>query len=1692
MVIIVIKEKFTVHDFPMLMNNFYNDSLASKEIIFDLERLEWISLEAITFLFGWINNLKNKNKSCTVKVKLPNPNILESDKSGGLIDYNKSLRRERRLISLLETWYFRFFCDINADDIINPPSNQYYDQIEDRRKNINLSDNNWHKIIPFRKLDTTIYESLENIRTNLDTELNEIFTLEEDVSQILDRFSTKTPFINKTLSHLITVELLLNTIHHSKMNSTDISECYFSISHTTKFNREDIETELYKKKIEIYKERFNCSYNAAREKIDPIKEEEIINELNKRITNRLPRNIESERLSYTLSFFKERNENRYKNQSYIEFTYLDFGIGIPVTLKQNYSDNIGNQRVLDKLSINHFKCESIDSRILEYAFLLDSSKNPFNENIKIQNFVPRGLYFLLETIRLYKGLLIVRSRKGEIVYDFSKTNKISESVLLSSIGYDFPGTMISIIIPEQLNEEIKVGPIQEIKKISVKSAERKYISILDIYRRFQERYTCDLPFKSIDLYNFFFYEINNMLDEAQANNSHTIIYLDFAGANLSYIDYKIFYFLSNTPKINNHTNIVLLNIINKSLLRDVRNGLMNFEPFIFRPIPCIIEEKDGIDIKWIGIKSPEEEHLLNSLLKYNDYTLPSSDFQAPELLSGNVFEVNWLSDSHDTANIQRSIFLPSINEIEYVNSELLNKKLKQRILHPSEKDENILLKPLNSVFLTSGGYYQYEFLKFIDLLFNKDSNNRAFSERIAISLFNTWRCKKGRIPDNIDWILTVTLSSQMLGRDVKKVYRRLLEIDENKKTPRLLKLAHYYEFSSEIGFEQIKKGENVLVVNDVISTGSLNFNIYNSLKAKKANVVAFFSIVDCRISDDEIDPETEKRSLFNSDLDNISISLVENFPIHKYLKNIRNCEKVIKINPIINAPTTMELQHSESIKIIYPNVSDVLRKMKPEHLLIGYFINNKSHHTYFPNTENIFLQYSGKEFLRDLINKVINIEKKRFQLENQLGKDDAKDMIIDYVFFPVFSGIEAFEDYHFQQYFNNKNLHSYPIPRIDTIKGWRFTFPPKILNKITEHKTVFILDDGSCSGETILQMIDSICFLDVRKIIVLSVFGRLEDFQREFFSRIKKMKVKNLKNNSEKSQDVDEPIIDTHIYFGTHLNIHHYPFEQSTSFINENKILESHLFCLEKKPKTVDNYIRARIKDLNILDVKEYNADEFIIPKHLPVFKDTKTLDVVRFYEIRNILGRLDSYRIYKQYYDETEFVDRCDLEIIIGIVNHEPQILETIKHLLPELFLKLKNEINRIVFEEKFEESKQYYLWNKEALLMFLFLIDSSALFSTKKLTILFDILNKLDDNIMCLGLITYKLWQETINNGEKGILVRATVFEIWYSFYKQNQIKSKHYSLLTSLVDSFSYKDDVHSVSDAFYNLNLFFQKEIAKPGHKQIEKSINSAIPTLQDFSTEKLDIVLISNAIDDIKKYLNKNLNKLYESDLAKKYLKSIYGYLFESENSIYGKISEIIDIDEKLKEVYTTNSAAKIQRSQYLREKLSTCLLHLNRFFIDGSSPFADFCLKFYTNPIESWKQIIKYHTNIIGYDNVSFNLDELIEVEQISLPIHRDALDLAFLNILHNICEKALYQKLNLHYKIDQTNGILLFSIEQDKQFTIDDTQIEGTGLDLIKNVIRIFNGDVYMPLANQGHNMYYHLVFPIINDKKDNKYEYN
>ena len=97
-------------------------------------------------------------------------------------------------------------------------------------------------------------------------------------------------------------------------------------------------------------------------------------------------------------------------------------------------------------------------------------------------------------------------------------------------------------------------------------------------------------------------------------------------------------------------------------------------------------------------------------------------------------------------------------------------------------------------------------------------------------------------------------------------------------------------------------------------------------------------------------------------------------------------------------------------------------------------------------------------------------------------------------------------------------------------------------------------------------MIDTISFLSVKSIDVFSIFGRLEDFQKELFSRIKSVQVK-------------DAVVPINVHFGVHFNIPVHNSLESPFHVElrEINLLEDNLKKLNiEMSSPFESYIKAR------------------------------------------------------------------------------------------------------------------------------------------------------------------------------------------------------------------------------------------------------------------------------------------------------------------------------------------------------------------------------------------------------------------------------------------------------------------------------------------------------------------------------------
>jgi hypothetical protein len=822
------------------------------------------------------------------------------------------------------------------------------------------------------------------------------------------------------------------------------------------------------------------------------------------------------------------------------------------------------------------------------------------------------------------------------------------------------------------------------------------------------------------------------------------------------------------------------------------------------------------------------------------------------------------------------------------------------------------------LFLAAGGYYQEEYISLFESIINNSENTAIepvsdfesdYANLFASIFLNKLTSIYSSKQFNFNKIISVTIPSQIIAKYLLELLEKKFYEDPEitfysikngseiftREVPTLIRLSSYYSFDEEINFKNIKSGDRILLINDVISTGNLIEKIATSVSSKTplvnnsiliTKIEKVLTVVDTRYKLHDLQGALPSQvsnpinniceAVFfenNPNLSESSIISILNKPVIKYKHKPPNKEnaKLIRINPILNAPITFPSRYSGEDRIAIKDPDEFLNFIPSSDLKIGHFHQNSLHHTYFIVPKDIFKKDinsgltnpSGIHMFKTVLDKINIIEQNTnyiniyevlnneidslLQQNNQIDLNDhstieylrnikllintmpqnikIKDFInnnetvtnfkVDYVFRPVFSGIELLSKNDIISFCNVPLNNIIELHRFDTLKGWRFIIPPKYLNNSLINKTVLILDMGSFTGDSIIQMVDALSVYQINKIIVISLIGRIEDFDREFFSCIKNIRVKR-NNNSHLASSTQKKvplttIANLNIYFGTNLHISPYPSVKICKLCNEIEKLENYSQLTGQLSTNILNYITGRKNEIELNHVNEINS---ICPIYFPTLKSEKsgTHDTHKFYSIRDKLGKIDGYRFYKDFYNYFDelipgsptFI--IEMETIIAVCLHETHLITCIKNQLPDLFYNLQEFINNIINLNDIDNL--YYKWRKQDLLKFHLIINESNLLDNKIISILSFAFNS--DN--CRDLLIYYIWEKhydhkkNINNHFKIQVFRDNIFEIKKIF------SESYFDLINEIIkicDEFDYYN-FSQIDLNFYRLKIFYSSE------------------------------------------------------------------------------------------------------------------------------------------------------------------------------------------------------------------------------------------------------------------------------------------
>ncbi|TDP00331.1 hypothetical protein [Flavobacterium sp. 245] len=1257
---IKLQKKFTEKHIDEFINSIYSSIKkdSSENFEFDLSETEWISNQNLLLFSALLKYLYN----CKIDFKV-------YFKKKGISTIELSERTKIQVVQLWEIWEIYSVIGTqdysNYFDITNNTIKDFKNELISKKKYSEKSKEIYNRfgitpLITLRKINDYKDSDL------LEHEINPIYQLNDVIQEKLFTSGFSHPFVNNTLSAIITKELYENFLDHSIKNS--------------------------------FKSDVDLAFMSLALQLNPANSGQSL----------LESNFKEEEIPETIGFFK--NKEKFKNQSFIQFSFLDFGEGIPTTLRDQYIND--NQIISDDL-FTTIK----DYEILKYAFKHNSSRNPIlNVGSESNLFIPRGLFDLLTIVKRYGGLLIARSNYGKIIYDFSENKDFEQAFgIFGDESKFFPGTFITIYLPSL--DDSAVFDKSAIKPIfNFKTDKVEKINNINIYTLAKK-----LSSEKSSIYNDLLRLLSNNLLKSGTDN--TLNYISFLGCKDERIIKKTIFFLLTDYNINLNNSIVVLHPPPKKNLSEINEEVLNLNKIIkdfkIHPIPFIYlsDANDDVEIEWIGIYEEDDKLKLNQFL-LEDVLLPKTDFKDVDNIFGNLH----FSDRY--GNIDSKIPKSKVILEYYIRYKKIDDILIEDLVI-----ENKCIRQ-DGLYLCNGNYYQSQFLQLIDLL-----NSKSDCNEITKLLFQNIKESTDDDLSDANYIAITSSSHKILN----SLIRQNLITEEQ-----CLYFDSYITFEKDLKSNEIKENSNYILVCDAISTGNLTRRIESVINKNNSKLFKIAVIANT------LDLDFENTKKFAEEFESRIIHLFK-FPIKKFrrkeIENKSAFRDVIRINPYTNIPIIFSEDLTIKETILLSN-STFIDYVENDDIHINFKIFNNLIHPYFFNLKKILFAENNKiaDGKNSLLNKIFNeLLKNKIEVNDKLK-----------IFYPKDSDIKTLKFEKFiSKVLNNQSIEIYELERFNTDEGWKFPHTTDFYSNIVENNNILIFDDGSCTGDSLLQMINELTIFRPKKIDLLCIVGRVNDHKREFFSKINSLKY-NLNKGSDLF-DAQYGTVDVNIYFASHWHI-------STFYLNNSPysgeiLWLKELLKIQNTPlsiKHIASRILEEISPKNSID-KDY--------KYFP--KNRETLDVPKkdLILVRNEVGKIIGYRFYKEsfkwfnefiakYESNIRSIDRTkDIELLCMSLLYEPYLYDKISNILPDIKEKIEEFVDSILFGSPRNKNKKiniqkdlYYDWSqnrKDIIHLFFIVYKDDKLIQKLNPKIFEDLLNFSKDTFKKINPINYLFYK-------------------------------------------------------------------------------------------------------------------------------------------------------------------------------------------------------------------------------------------------------------------------------------------------------------------------------------------------------------
>jgi len=1544
---ITIPKKFSEKQIGEFMTKFWNEysKLTPKDkFYFDFTQTEWIANQNLLLLSGLIKYLYKLDIDFKIKLFPDDLNLTTP-------------RQATQICQLWDIWklYLIFDEEKHFDKYIIDFENSkipYLYKTFGVKTNFNLFDR--FSVIPFISLNYIENHSFEN--TN--AQLKPVYTLNRVIHQELENCKCKHPFTKRTISAIITRELYDNFLDHFENSFFQSSQNWAFMSVSLKRNRKEDNQSLFRT------------------------------------------NFEEEEIKEAKSFFYNSKNGKYNNDNLIQFSFIDFGSGIVRTLTDQYKkeNNISETDLFTQID---------DNKVLEYAFRHNTSKNPISKKWDKDQFITRGLFDLVSIVKRYNGLLIVRSNKGKILYNFSGTDKIRDAFSTFDKEKEeyFPGTYVSIYIPALRSEDFDESVI-EIESDKTKKQYKKSKNI-NIFSEISELNTSKN-------YNQLFERLTKKLKSNEDDDCLT--YISFWGIKDENIIRKIILFLAGNIEINQYNRIVIVYPPDKEIIQNINNEISTLnirgeilDDFKIHPIPCIyydIEKKD-VFLEWIGITNESDKEKLNVLL-YDEYSLAKSDLKEPYKAIGNTNII----DKYDNFSAKLPIAKTLL---------LYYEKYKSAIIQ--EAIEKFDCKKTAGLYLCNGNYYQEEFLQLTDIL-----NDKGYRDAISLFLLEEIKLSHIDIQDfrkEIKFIAVTASSHKILDALIRQK-------DENEQTlidkRNCIFLDSYLNFEDEIQNKLISGSKYVLIC-DALATGRLTKRLDDIIKKNQSELIAVAVIANT------LDPNFEDYTYFENEFikTNRFIALSQ-YPITKTQRNKltdkQKSKPLIRINPYTNIPITFSDETTFKESILLSN-EEFLECIDNEDIEIRFKLFNNLIHPYFLKTAQIlqkeYEKIYNRQYEKSIVKKIVDKVKEK---ERNLAK---------YIFYPKNSDIKYLKLENLQvessEIFGEGGFKYYELERYNPGNGWKFPhttdFFKKEIDKDDLNKDVLILDDGSCSGDSLYQMINELSYYLPNKIIVISIIGRVEDHKREFFSKIKFIQAKD---DREKSGIKD---IEVKIYFGTHWHIPTFyqgenPYKEELQWLNTIIKIQNTPDRIRKFAKNIKNEIQPAEKG------NDY--------KYFPKTQDETIETKKEILKIRNEIGKIVGFRFYKENFDwfndfisKIENTDFTSKEINKGIEHflmclvYEPYLYKKIAQIIPEIRNLLERFIDAFIFKGLDISENLNYKWDKTDIVHLYFIAHTEERLA-KNLTIENFVLLKDFVGYTKFDYILFKLLCYCPINNDKYTEVFTKIIRTINEFQQRNKTDSinKKINLFKHFVQSIS------SVETFNETIN-FLRDEYAKisstaPEHKESVKAKLDSAATNLDTYIKNIDNTdtTISREIRNIPLEIKEDLSPALEIvgkilSLSKNYpayFSKYITYFEQNDNSLRNRYDYLSDYIENIESLEKDDLEKMLKFIREIKD----------RFCTESSSSYSALApYHIFSNPetFEFVKKISDYITDFKSNNsNYNIQLSDTENLYNITGIFPQYILETIVLSNLFN----------NLKEYADNTKPITIDVKKQDNSLTMEIT----------------------------------------------------